>query len=192
MNGHASAPMSRQASQTSKIATSPRATNGVLPTSTSDSAIPLENTIRLGSGPLKGQNQHATAPLLQQPFPQATPGNMPRPPRGGRASFSGGRGRGGARGGRGGFSHDPNMVGFGYPAGYYGQPGFAGAQPMFDPMQAQWYNMQMYGRGPLPPPPTPQTVVPNLNTDPLRFCVLGQVSLFYDHIKKLRMALTLD
>jgi hypothetical protein len=46
---------------------------------------------------------------------------------------------------------------------------------MFDPMQAQWFNMQMYGRGPMPPPPQPFTVVPGLNMDPLRFYVLGQV-----------------
>jgi la-related protein 1 len=39
--------------------------------------------------------------------------------------------------------------------------------------------MQMYGRGPMPPPPQPQTVVPGLNMDPLRFYVLGQVSLVY-------------
>lgn len=96
------------------------------------------------------------------------PGNLPRPPRGGRASFSG-RGRGGGRGGRGGFVHDPNMA---FGPGYYGQPGFAGVQPMFDPMQAQWYNMQMYGRA---PPPTPHTVVPHLNLDHLRFGILGQV-----------------
>lgn len=179
MNGHASAPMSRQTSRASKVATSPRTGNGVLPTSSSDSAIPLEDSIRLGSGPLKGQAQHATAPLPQQTFAQGTAASLPRPPRGGRASFSGGRGRGGARGGRGGFTHDANM-GFGYAAGYYGQPGYAGAQPMFDPMQAQWYNMQMYGRGPMPPPPTPQTVVPNLNLDPLRFCVLGQVNQFLE------------
>lgn len=57
----------------------------------------------------------------------------------------------------------------------YGQA--AGQQPMFDPMQAQWFNMQMYGRGPMPPPPTPQTVIAG-PLEPLRFYVLGQVSIY--------------
>ena len=130
--------------------------------------------MRFGNGPLKGQNQNATAPLLQQPFVPSTTG-LPRPPRGGRASFSGGRGRGGHRN-RNGAGFDPNVAG---QYAYYGQAQgqYWGQQPMFDPMQAQSYNMQMYGRGPMPPPPQPQTVVPGLNMDPLRFYVLGQVSL---------------
>lgn len=134
--------------------------------------------MRFGNGPLKGQSQNATAPLLQQPFVPSTTG-LPRPPRGGRASFSGGRGRGGHRNRSGnGTGFDPNVAG---QFAYYGQAQaqYWGQQPMFDPMQAQSYNMQMYGRGPMPPPPQPQTVVPGLNMDPLRFYVLGQVSLVY-------------
>lgn len=191
-NGTSSVPLSRQTSKTSQ---SPVRT-------LSDHSIPLEQAIRLGAGPLKasGQtHQNATAPLPQQPFASASSAHThPRPPRGGRNSFSG-RGRGGGRGGR----FDPNFAGaghasnsgnvyaqgygMGYPVnGFYGQhaaypagaPGVVGhQQPMFDPMQAQWFNMQMYGRGPMPPPPTPQTVVAGLNMDPLRFYVLGQVSL---------------
>lgn len=173
-NGHASAPLSRQTSRTSKHESSPSA----IPSSTSDSAIPLEQTMRFGNGPLKGQNQNATAPLLQQPFIPSSSG-LPRPPRGGRASFSsGGRGRGGHRA----RIFDQNIAG---QYAYYGQAQavaqgqYWGQQPMFDPMQAQSYNMQMYGRGPMPPPPQPQTVVPGLNMDPLRFYVLGQVRHFF-------------
>jgi len=172
-NGHASAPLSRQTSRASKRGSSP--SRSVIPSSTSDSAIPLEQTMRFGNGPLKGQNQNATAPLLQQPFVPTS--GLPRPPRGGRASFSGGRGRGGHRN-RSANGFDPNVAG---QYAYYGQAQaqYWGQQPMFDPMQAQSYNMQMYGRGPMPPPPQPQTVVPGLNMDPLRFYVLGQVSLVY-------------
>jgi len=169
-NGHASAPLSRQTSRASKRGSSP-SRSAILPSSTSDSAIPLEQTMRFGNGPLQGQKQNATAPLLQQPFVPSTSSGLPRPPRGGRASFSGGRGRGGHRN-RNGF--DPNVAGQYFYA--QGQGQFWGQQTMFDPMQAQSYNMQMYGRGPMPPPPQPQTVVPGLNMDPLRFYVLGQVS----------------
>lgn len=172
-NGHASAPLSRQTSRASKRGSSP-SRSAILPSSTSDSAIPLEHTMRFGNGPLKGQNQNASAPLLQQPFVPSTSSGLPRPPRGGRASFSGGRGRGGHRN-RNGF--DPNLAAGQYYYGQAGQGQYWGQQPMFDPMQAQSYNMQMYGRGPMPPPPQPQTVVPGLNMDPLRFYVLGQVRL---------------
>jgi len=172
-NGHASAPLSRQTSRASKMGSSPSRST-VLPSCTSDSAIPLEQTMRFGSGPLKGHQQNATAPLPQQPFNPATAGNLPRPPRGGRASFSNGRGRGGHRGRNGNF--DPTFGGAAAQYAAYGHAGYG--QPMYDPMQSQWANIQMYGRGPMPPPPQPQTVVPGLNLDPLRFYVLGQVRGF--------------
>ena len=63
--------------------------------------------------------------------------------------------------------------GMGYAPFYPMNPGFN--QPgMYDPMQAQYGQLQMFGRGAPPPPPMPQTVV---NLDSLRFFVLGQVSL---------------
>lgn len=180
-NGTTSVPLSRQTSKSGQPQSPTR--------SLTDPSVPLEQAIRLGSGPLKSHpmHQNATAPLPQQPFPASAGGNLPRPPRAGRSSFSGRGGRGGHRGGRGGF--DPtyaaggNLYAQGYGMGYnpaaagwnYGQA--AGQQPMFDPMQAQWFNMQMYGRGPMPPPPTPQTVIAG-PLEPLRFYVLGQVSIY--------------
>lgn len=49
------------------------------------------------------------------------------------------------------------------------------AAGVYDPAAAVYGNMGMYKSASMPPPPMPQTVVPNL--DPLRFYVLGQVSL---------------
>ena len=64
--------------------------------------------------------------------------------------------------------------GMGYPQLFAPTPGYApAASGLYDPMQNQYRHTQMYGRGAPPPPPMPQTVIPNL--DPLRFYVLGQV-----------------
>ncbi|WVN89480.1 uncharacterized protein L203_104705 [Cryptococcus depauperatus CBS 7841] len=52
-----------------------------------------------------------------------------------------------------------------------------GAGGVYDPMQAQYANMGFYRGTVIPPPPMPQTVVPNL--DPLRFYVLGQVEYYF-------------
>lgn len=170
VNGASSAPLSRQSSRVSRRG-SPVKSVTQLPSPSQ----PAVDTMRFGTGPFRSQPMmgNASAPLPQQPFnPNAN--NFPRPPRrDGRNSFSAVRGRGGFRGGRG--FHDvaqENLYQRGYGMGYQQQPyGFPG---MYDPAQAQFANMQMFGRGAMPPPPLPQT--PAQNLDPLRFYVLGQVS----------------
>ncbi|ADV22192.1 hypothetical protein CNJ00100 [Cryptococcus gattii WM276] len=51
------------------------------------------------------------------------------------------------------------------------------AAGVYDPAAAVYGNMGMYKSASMPPPPMPQTVVPNL--DPLRFYVLGQVEYYF-------------
>ena len=57
-----------------------------------------------------------------------------------------------------------------YPTNVMGMSQYGG-QTVYDPIQAQY---AMFQRGLAPPPPMPQTVVPNI--DPQRFYILGQVS----------------
>ncbi|KAK6903782.1 hypothetical protein I203_107288 [Kwoniella mangroviensis CBS 8507] len=61
-----------------------------------------------------------------------------------------------------------------YPVQGYGQ--ITAGPGIYDPMQAQYGAGAMYRAG-LPPPPMPQTVVPNL--DATRFYVLGQIEYYF-------------
>ncbi|WVW78500.1 hypothetical protein I302_100455 [Kwoniella bestiolae CBS 10118] len=61
-----------------------------------------------------------------------------------------------------------------YPVQGYGQT--SAGPGIYDPMQAQYGAGAMYRAG-LPPPPMPQTVVPNL--DATRFYVLGQIEYYF-------------
>lgn len=64
------------------------------------------------------------------------------------------------------------------------------AAGVYDPAVAVYGNMGMYKSASMPPPPMPQTVVPNL--DPLRFYVLGQVSFLLPIFLKKRMGQIID
>jgi len=175
-NGGSSEPLSRQTSRQSRR-DSPRRAHTQLPSpSGQGNSLESNASMRFGSGPYasKPVRGNATTPIPQNPFsPNHT---FPRPPR---ASFSG-RGRGGYRNsgpmGKNLYANGANMYqqgyGFGYPQFFPPATGYA-AGGLYDPAHAQYMHTQMYGRGAPPPPPMPQTVVPNL--DPLRFYVLGQV-----------------
>ncbi|WRT64807.1 uncharacterized protein IL334_001742 [Kwoniella shivajii] len=159
--------------------------------------------MRLGSGPLQSRPMtgSSTAPLPQHAFNPANNHNLPRVPRGrdARGSFNG-RGRGGFRsnsamvhkahgfgspplGGASGLPIDGFANGNGLQRGFGGFQSFypvqgygqvqAGAG-IYDPTQAQYGAVYRAG---LPPPPMPQTVVPNL--DATRFYVLGQVEYYF-------------
>lgn len=177
LNGTSSAPLSRHTSRQSRRDSSPQRSRAQLP-SPNDQDIPLDpSSMRFGSGPLgsKPMTGNSTAPILQNPFPANLP--FPRPPRGG---F--GRGRGAYRNSFSTMSGAPNMYQRGYGMGHQQ---FYPPQPippyapggMYDPVQTQYMQTQMYGRGAPPPPPLPQTVIPGL--DPTRFYVLGQVSVLH-------------
>ncbi|WVR04603.1 hypothetical protein IAU60_001613 [Kwoniella sp. DSM 27419] len=152
-----------------------------------------ETTVTDGEFQSRPMVGSSTAPLPQQSFNPAAINGLPRVPRGrdARGSFNG-RGRGGFRAN----SAMPHKAqGFGSPptasnglpsdgaSGF--QRNFAGFQPfypvsayaqqgIYDPMQAQYGAVY---RGGLPPPPMPQTVVPNL--DATRFYVLGQIEYYF-------------
>nr|XP_018265653.1 uncharacterized protein I303_02024 [Kwoniella dejecticola CBS 10117]OBR87811.1 hypothetical protein I303_02024 [Kwoniella dejecticola CBS 10117] len=198
------AALTRQISKQSK-AGSPRKGDQPLTSPTSNgisSELRLGNgPIAPQSRPMVASN---TAPLPQQGFSNNT---LPRVPRGRdtRQSLNGGgRGRGGFRSNSA-FVHKPHQH-FGSPPlggntnlpndgfvngnGYARRQGqFGGFQPfypvqgygqpnasVYDPMQAQYGAGSVYRPG-LPPPPMPQTVVPNL--DATRFYVLGQIEYYF-------------
>ena len=172
-NGGSSSSSSRHVSDHSRRA-SPRRTQEQLP-SPNGQIGPLDpsSPMRFGSGPYGSRpiGSHANAPSPQAP---STPNHsFPRPPRG---SFNG-RGRGfryspaGSINANGGNLYQRGF-GMGYPQPFPPAQNYA-PNGLYDPMQAQYVQTpQMYGRG--PPPPMPQTAVPNL--DAMRFYVLGQVS----------------
>ncbi|KAK8847363.1 hypothetical protein IAR55_005220 [Kwoniella newhampshirensis] len=196
-DGSGDASLSRQASRQS-MQGSPQKVNAQYP---SPGLFDAASHIRNGSGSLqsKPMSGSTTAPLPQHTFNPASISNLPRPPRGrdGRASFNG-RGRGFRSNsalphkghifgspptGAAGLPMDgmpfANGTAFsrGYAAGFqpfYPVSGFAPAA-IYDPMQAQYGNLAAF-RG-APPPPMPQTVVPNL--DSTRFYVLGQVEYYF-------------
>ncbi|WWD21456.1 hypothetical protein CI109_105941 [Kwoniella shandongensis] len=180
--------LSRQTSRQSKQGTPQKAADNLPSSATGDAASQAPATT-LQSQPMSGST---TAPLPQHSFNPAANANLPRPPRGrdGRASFNG-RGRGFRSNSA--IPHKGHVFGS-PPAGVSGLPvdgsafprGFAGYQPfypvngfaqpaIYDPMQAQYGNLAAF-RG-APPPPMPQTVVPNL--DSTRFYVLGQVEYYF-------------
>ncbi|WVF69843.1 hypothetical protein IAT40_004624 [Kwoniella sp. CBS 6097] len=192
VNGDSTAPLSRQTSRQSKSG-SPTKSQTQLPTSNSDSTH-----LRFGSGPLQSRPMTGsnTAPLPQQGFQPGSSATLPRARgRDGRGSFNG-RGRGGFRSNSAiphkgqGYASPPSGMS-GLPAdgatfangGQY-QRGFMGFQPfypvgygpqgIYDPSQAQYGVVYRAG---LPPPPMPQTVVPNL--DAMRFYVLGQIEYYF-------------
>ena len=183
-NGGINVPLSRQTSRQSRR-DSPRHARTNLPSPNGQNGtVESTSSMRFGTGPysVRPMTGNATAPIPQNPF---TPNhNFPRPPRG---SFSG-RGRGAYRNSvsnpiaNGGNIYQRGY-GMGYQHFYPPAPGYA-PPPMglYDPMQNQYMHTQMYGRGAPPPPPMPQTVVPNL--DPLRFYVLGQVSESHSSLDK--------
>jgi la-related protein 1 len=166
-NGSASAPLSRHGSN--------QGTSGKRPSPHS------------GSTPLSPESGAA-------PLPHHFGGNVPRRgrDRDGRGGY-GGRGRGGYRSA----SNTPmnrmyelSPVGqnaslygsYGVGYGYYPVPANMTANMVavsggFDPAMAAQYSL--FQRG-MPPPPLPVTAVPNI--DPLRYWVLGQVSLRADDL----------
>ena len=188
-----SAPMSRQGSEQSRASPSKVSTQLLSPGRIINHLDGLPGT---SSRPMTG-TVSAPVPGGVSPHVNGTGSHtVPRPPRGrdARGSFSG-RGRGGFRGVNGmkgftsplmsanGLPADSQSKGYGMGYTYYPNAGTTtlaglgqygqGQQAGYDPLQAQ-YNLQVYSRG-APPPPMPQTVVPNI--DAHRFYVLGQVSL---------------
>jgi len=178
-NGEMSTPMSRTGSKQSQQShqslyspvrpSPPLPSSGQLPTGENASGRSVS-----GSIPASGaQNGFANVNGIHP---------IPRPPRGrdSRGSFTH-RGRGGYRGMKGLVSPimGPNGLPIEngraqgqhyYPTNAMGMSQYGG-QTVYDPIQAQY---ALFQRGLAPPPPMPQTVVPNI--DPQRFYILGQVS----------------
>nr|XP_019008524.1 uncharacterized protein I206_07084 [Kwoniella pini CBS 10737]OCF47305.1 hypothetical protein I206_07084 [Kwoniella pini CBS 10737] len=195
---------SRQLSNTSKPGSPKKGDHQALTSPVDNETSPQ---VRIGNEPSAPQSKPMvasnTAPLPQQGFNNHA---LPRVPRGRdpRQSYNGGgnRGRGGFRSNSafvhkphshfgspplGGSSNLPNDgLSNGFPRGhgqfggfqtFYPVQGFGQPNPsVYDPMQAQYGAGAVYRAG-LPPPPMPQTVVPNL--DATRFYVLGQIEYYF-------------
>ncbi|WVQ98020.1 hypothetical protein IAU59_005140 [Kwoniella sp. CBS 9459] len=192
-NGDSITPLSRHTSRQSKNG-SPSKAQTQLPAVTSDSTHLRSGAGPIQSRPMTGSN---TAPLPQQGFQPGSSATLPRARgRDGRGSFNG-RGRGGFRSnsamphkGQGYGSPPLNLSGLPTDGSAFAangpqyQRGFMGFQPfypvgygpqgIYDPSQAQYGVVYRAG---LPPPPMPQTVVPNL--DAMRFYVLGQIEYYF-------------
>lgn len=178
-----SAQMSRTESKQSQH--SHQSLSSPLQTSTSLPSPSQSNVSESVNGKITGAPSAGQSPLPPangtHPVTRAPRGRDPR------GSFSH-RGRGGYRGMKGLIS--PVMGPNGLPienARAHGQHyhptnsmGMAqyGGQAVYDPIQAQY---ALFQRGLAPPPPRPQTVVPNI--DPQRFYILGQVSYPGDEIQ---------